>query len=731
MNWVDIVWPMLGAASLMLGLIHLLIWFQQRNQPAHLMFGLVSGSVAVLAIFELLLIKSQSPERYSELLRWAHVPVAVMVCALVGFVMFRFDIGRPWLAISVCALRVGGLVANFASGVNLNFRQITGLQQHAMPGEGFVSIPVGEANPWMLLGQLSNLLLVVFLIDAVVTSWNGRTSDERRRIVLVCGSMIVFAIMASTWTALVVTGRVYGPLSINFAFFAVLMVMSYELGGDAIRAAQLARQLSESESSLRDSQQRMQLAARAAGLALWTWDLRSNESWFTETGSVLLNLAPNEHIDGKNFLDRVHPDDRAAIMQAREDAIHRTGEYTCEYRLPGPDGSVRWIASQGRVEYAPSGDPLFLRGVILDITDRRQAEEHFRVVVERAPNAILMIDSEGLITLANVQAEQVFGYGRTELLGQHVDMLIPEHSHVRHASHPADTQARAAAPAQSMFVCRKDGVEIPVEVDLNPIRIGDGIFVLASIVDISQRLNAEQELALQRDELAHLSRVALLGEMSGSLAHELNQPLTAVLSNAQAALRFLEHDPPNYAEVRESLIHIVENDKRAGEVIRRLRAMLRKEAVAYQKLDINDVVQDVLRLIASDILNRNVTVSLDLADELPAVSGDRVQLQQVLLNLVINACDAMDGASGRVLEVRTRLAEEQAIEVSISDVGRGIPPDDLELIFAPFFTSKKEGMGLGLAVCRTITQAHHGTLWATNNAARGATLHFQLPIDIR
>src|SRR5690606_26428171 len=151
------------------------------------------------------------------------------------------------------------------------------------------------------------------------------------------------------------------------------------------------------------------------------------------------------------------------------------------------------------------------------------------------------------------------------------------------------------------------------------------MFVLASVSDIGERLRLEQESALQRDELAHLSRVTLLGEMSGSLAHELNQPLTAILSNAQAALRFLQHDQPDRGEVHDSLVHIVENDKRASEVIRRLRAMLRKEPVDYQQLAVNEVVRDVLRLINSDILNRNVAVILDLAPGLPPVSGDRVQ----------------------------------------------------------------------------------------------------------
>jgi len=242
----------------------------------------------------------------------------------------------------------------------------------------------------------------------------------------------------------------------------------------------------------------------------------------------------------------------------------------------------------------------------------------------------------------------------------------------------------------------------------------------------------EREAAVQRDELAHLSRVVLLAELSGSLAHELNQPLTSILSNAQAAQRYMQHDPPNLGEVSESLANIVESDKRAGEVIRRLRAMLRKEPAEFRRLDMNEVVQDVLRMMDADLLARDVVVRLDLQAELPATDGDGIQLQQVLLNLLINGSDAMrDMAAQRELTVLTHAADDGGVEVTVSDRGPGIPPDDLERVFSPFVTSKRDGMGLGLAVCKTIIEAHHGRLWASNNADMGASLHFWLPPMVR
>jgi two-component system sensor kinase FixL len=248
-------------------------------------------------------------------------------------------------------------------------------------------------------------------------------------------------------------------------------------------------------------------------------------------------------------------------------------------------------------------------------------------------------------------------------------------------------------------------------------------------IDISRRKQAELDAQKQRNELAHLSRVTMLGELSGSLAHELNQPLAAILSNAQAALRFLAQEDSDLSEVRDILKDIVAEDKRAGEVIQRLRLLLRKGKAQHQPLDVNEVLQEVLKLIRSDLANRNMVVNIDLASELPAVIGDRVQLQQVLLNLIMNGCDAMADigcVEHRQLYIHT-LWNGDAVQVSVSDQGRGIALDDMERIFEPFFTTKPQGMGLGLAICRTIINAHKGQLWAANNPDCGASFYFTLP----
>ena len=286
---------------------------------------------------------------------------------------------------------------------------------------------------------------------------------------------------------------------------------------------------------------------------------------------------------------------------------------------------------------------------------------------------------------------------------------------------PFEWKYRISAPASpTRWVVTRGQVEQD--------RPGDPL-VRGVTVDITERVRAEQEAAVQRNELAHLSRVASLGEMAGSLAHEINQPLMAILSNAQAAQRFMAGENCDLAEVRAILADVVADDKRAGEIIYRLRALLRKGEVQRVPLEINNVVEDVIGLTRNELLNRGVVASSELAPDLPCLHGDRIQLQQVVLNLIVNACDAMEGLSGsHQLTVRTRAVDGAAVELSVSDSGCGIPAADLERIFEPFVSTKKDGMGLGLSVCRTIVAAHGGRLWAESLGGRGATLRFTLPV---
>jgi two-component system, LuxR family, sensor kinase FixL len=255
--------------------------------------------------------------------------------------------------------------------------------------------------------------------------------------------------------------------------------------------------------------------------------------------------------------------------------------------------------------------------------------------------------------------------------------------------------------------------------------------VTGYVVDDSQRKRTAAELQKLEQKLTHLSRVALLGELSGALAHELQQPLTAILCNVQAVQILLAKDPPRLEELREILQEIVSEDKHAGLIIQRLRALLMRKETHFQRMEIRDLFRDVLALARGTLMERNVQLTTRIDDVIPAVQGDRIELQQVLLNLIVNACESMSAnpARDRRIEIVAALdAGHGAVLASVLDCGAGIDPNQLERVFEPFFTTKEQGLGLGLSICQSIIAAHGGRLWATNRSDRGTGVHFTLPI---
>jgi nitrogen fixation negative regulator NifL len=255
-----------------------------------------------------------------------------------------------------------------------------------------------------------------------------------------------------------------------------------------------------------------------------------------------------------------------------------------------------------------------------------------------------------------------------------------------------------------------------------------GMHTFGVVRDITQRKQAELDAQELRNNLTHLTRVNTLGVLSGSLAHELNQPLGIILSNAEAAQELLAEDPPNVAEVQDILSDIVEADRRAADVMGRLRALLKRGQLSLQPLLLNPVIEEVLQLVRADLIGRGVTVACELAPDLPVIAGDRVQLQQLVLNLILNAADAMaDNPPGaRRLHLQTMLHEGQVC-ASVRDEGHGLPAD-IERLFQPFHTTKPHGLGLGLAICWSIVAAHHGRLWAEPHPERGAVFLFELRV---
>ena len=730
MSWITVIWSINVGACLTLAAMYLAVWCKQRESWVHLLFSSSAIAAAAVSAFELGMMNAQTVERYQALVRWIHVPVWVLTLSFVAFVRLYLHAGRAWLAWSIYGLRTLVLILNFIFPVSINFRAITDIRHFSWGGE-ILSVPVGLPNPWGLISHVSLLLLLIFFVDATITVWRR---GDRRRALLVGGSMIFGAILA--WhVPLVIWGVIEVPFFLGFTYTAIVAAMGYELSNDMAQAAQLAGKLEVSQAALHKTEQDMEIAANAVDLALWTWDIAGDEVRLSHKARAFLGFSPSEKLDTKRIRSVIHPDDRDMLRKAVKNSLQTDAENPVEYRVVLANGEIRWLVRRSRTEFDRNGKPVLMHGILFDITERRLAEERFRLVVEAAPTAMIMVNKKGRITLINKLVETLFGYNRDELIDQPIETLVPERFRsqlvaFRHG-YLCDPQARPMSAGRELFGRRKDGSEVPVEIGLNPIHTSKGLLVLASIVDITERKQAELEAARQRHDLAHLARVTALGELSSSLAHELTHPLTAILSNAQAAQRFLACDDVDLNEIREILNDIVTQDERAGEVIHRLRLLLKKGEPQKHcdDVDVNEVVTDVLKLTRNDLINQNVTVDTKLAQNLPAVTGDRVQLQQVLLNLVLNACEAMNNhnSSERQLLIASK-SENGTVQVSVTDRGGGIPEGKLEQVFERFFTMKKQGMGLGLSICRTIIDAHRGEIWATNNSDRGATFHFSLPI---
>jgi len=381
--------------------------------------------------------------------------------------------------------------------------------------------------------------------------------------------------------------------------------------------------------------------------------------------------------------------------------------------------------------------PLLLLAVAIDDERRskealRDSEERMSLAVESAELTLWDWDVANDKVWATDQGRKFFGFEPNEPM---------DHATLAGHVHPDDRAVRAAAIRQTLEAGDSYESEFRIILPDGTVRwiaargrshgnVVDGApqRVIGISMDITRRKQAAAEAQQQREELAHLSRVAALSALSGSMAHELNQPLTSILSNAQAALRFMAHDPPDLGEVRDILADIVRADRRAGEIIWRLRALLRRGEVVLQPVHVNDSLEELLRLIGSDLIARGVSVANLGAGGLPPAITDRVQLQQVFLNLIVNACDAMasNPPEDRKLTLTTSIVDNE-MHIGVLDCGSGLP-DDVETLFQPFHTTKEGGLGMGLSICRTLVTSHGGRLWAERRAVHGAAFYVALPL---
>ncbi len=530
------------------------------------------------------------------------------------------------------------------------------------------------------------------------------------------------------------------------AFRTARLVDAHRRAEEAIRESEqqlrkahdeLETKVAERTAELQRSEAYLAEAQRLSRTGSFGWVVSSGKLYWSEETFRIYDCDRADQPTLEFILLRTHPHDRARVRQTIDRAAQERQGFDYEYRLLMPDGSVKHVHVVCHASKKDGSKTLDFVGAITDITERKRSEEILRRSEAYLSEAQRLshtgswaaIPATGRHTYWSEEAFRIYGFDPAGGL--------PRFEEFERRIHPDDRartreEFRTAIREKTDFdhgyrIVHPGGEIREIQSIGHPVLglSGDVIEFVGTVIDVTDRRRAEEE----RQALAHANRVTTMGQLAASIAHEVNQPIAAVVTNAQAALHWLNMQPTDPEEARQALDRIVKAGRRAGDVVSRIRALVRRAPARNHQLDINDTIREVIALTRSELGRTGTLLQTRLADGLPLVQGDRVQLQQVMLNLILNAVEAMSRSNegARELLISTEENGADGVRIAVRDRGPGLQPESLDRLFDAFYTTKPDGMGMGLSICRSIVEAHAGRLWATPNLPQGAVFQFTLP----
>jgi PAS domain S-box-containing protein len=684
----------------------------------------------------------------------------------VGMLAFSLPCGITYDAVGTLLSMIPGMLASGIALATISKPHAPGLSRltvsAVLMGAGIAAMHYsGMAAMWPeALLRYDPVLVAISVVIAVVLAFVSlsirfhahRLQSSPMAATIIAASVMGCAVAGMHYTAM--QASIFFPLpgaptysmalsptllALLITIFTVLIAVSTLVATFAGRQSELAESLSaeisrrrRTEEDLRRSEAYLAEAQKITHTGSWAYDVATRRvTYSSEEHHRLFGFDPAAGMPGAgDWVRRIHPDDRETAIQTMEQTIRDRRHYELEHRVVHPDGTIKFVHTIGHPVFSPSGDLVEVVGTSTDITERKRADYLRDQVSARLPDLVAIIRRDYRYQRANPTYERVWRIPAEKVIGMHVGDVVGREMFDRVVKPNLDRCFAGEEVSFAEWFDNPGGRKYWL-VTYSPLRLESERVdnALAVARDLTDQMLASEKLRDAQIQLAHVNRVATVGQLTASIAHEVNQPIGALVINAHAVLRMLSADPPDLNQARDALGDIVKDGRRASDVIGHIRALVKKTPAQAELIDINKVIIETLALARAEILRNFVSLATRLAMDLPPIQGDRVQLQQVIMNLVMNAVEAMSSVDGggRELQIVTEKDQEDHISITVSDSGPLLKTESLDRFFDAFYSTKASGMGIGLSICRSIIEAHEGCIWAGANVPRGATLHVRLP----